>query len=250
MKKILFIILIVLPLMVFSQSNKEILEKYLSTAQAKSSISNRDFNDWIIESEGGSTSSGIQNCYVLQRYQGIEIFRAVSNFAIKSNKVIDVKKRIVEGVSNKVNAIKPSLSVSDALTKAYFYLGIEVNNPFSILENAEQNKFKLTNGIGIEEPVLANLVYHQAKDNKLILAWDFTIHTQKQDHLWSVRIDALTGKMLEKNDFVISCSFDRNKVFSTATDNSLTKYLGMNSNSFLIRQIAKHLLLDGMILTA
>lgn len=223
MKKILLSILIVLPLVVFSQSNKEIIQNYLSTAQAKSSISNRDFNDWIIQSDGGSTSSGIQNCYVIQRYQRIEIFRAVSNFSIKGSKVIDVKKRIVEDVSNKVNATKPSLSVSDALANAYFYLSIEVINPFTILENSERNKFKLSNGLGTEEPVTANLVYHQSTDNKLLLAWDFTIHTRIHDHIWSLRIDALTGKMLEKNDFVISCSFDRNKAFTSITDNSSTK---------------------------
>jgi hypothetical protein len=27
--------------------------------------------------------------------------------------------------------------------------------------------------------------------------------------MWSVRIDALNGKLLEKNDLVISCQFDR-----------------------------------------
>ncbi|MFV8441049.1 T9SS-dependent M36 family metallopeptidase [Flavobacterium sp. LB2P44] len=226
MKKTLLSILIVLPLLVFSQSNKEIIQNYLSTPQAKSSISNRDFNDWIIQSEGGSTSSGIENCYVIQRYEGIEIFRAVSNFSVKSSKVIDVKKRIVEDVSNKVNAKKPSLSVSDALANAYFYLGIKAINPFTVLENSERNRFKLSNGWGTEEPVTANLVYHQAKDNKLILAWDFTIHTRTHDHIWSVRIDALTGKMLEKNDFVISCSFDKNKAYTTKADNSTTKYLG------------------------
>jgi hypothetical protein len=45
----------------------------------------------------------------------------------------------------------------------------------------------------------------------LILAWDFTIYTPSQDHIWSVRIDATDGKLLEKNDFVISCSFDHSK---------------------------------------
>jgi hypothetical protein len=226
MKKILLYLTIAVPFLVFSQSHKEIIKNYLNTPQAKIKISNRDFNDWIIQSDGGSTSSGIQNCYVIQRYQGIEIFRAVSNFSIINNKVIDVKKRIVEDISNKVNAKKPSLSVLDALVKAYFYLGIEVNNPFAILENSEQNKFKLTNGLGLEEPVVANLVYHHTKENKLILAWDFTIHTQTHDHLWSVRIDALTGKMLEKNDFVISCSFDRDKTYATITNDLSTKNSG------------------------
>lgn len=213
MKKIILSILYLLPLFVFSQSNKEIILNYLKTPTAKSSISNRDFTDWSIQSEG-STSTGIKNCYVVQRYQGIEIFRAVSNFSIKSSKVIDVQKRIVDGVSNKVNATVPSLSVLDALTKAHFQLGIAVKHQFTVLENLELNKYKISNGIGTDEPVSANLVYHQANENKLILAWDFTIHTSNHDHLWSVRVDALNGKILEKNDLIISCSFDQTKAHS------------------------------------
>ena len=225
MKKIILFILYLIPLFVFSQSNKEIIQNYLSTPTVKTSISNRDFNDWVIQSEGGSTSTGIKNCYVIQRYQGIEIFRAVSNFSIKNSKVIDVQKRIVVGVSDKVNATSPSLSVIDALTKAHFQLGIAVKNHFTVSKHLELNKFKISNGLGNGEPVSANLVYHQSAENKLILAWDFTIHTSSHDHIWSVRIDAITGKILEKNDLVISCSFDQGKAHSV-TSNAIEMHSG------------------------
>jgi hypothetical protein len=55
------------------------------------SVSNSDFNDWAIQSDGGTTTSGIENCYVVQRYKGIEIFRAVSNFSIKNIEVVGVQ---------------------------------------------------------------------------------------------------------------------------------------------------------------
>jgi hypothetical protein len=115
--------------------------------------------------------------------------------------------------------------------KAYFQLGITVKDKLDVIENLGSNKFKLSNGLGIEEPVIANLVYHQESDNKLILAWDFNIHTSVHDHLWSVRIDALNGKLLEKNDLVISCNFDRNKVYSS------TKDLSIINNDITYKQI-------------
>jgi hypothetical protein len=31
-----------------------------------------------------------------------------------------------------------------------------------------------------------------------MLAWDLIVETAKHDHLWSVRIDALNGQLLEK----------------------------------------------------
>lgn len=215
MKKNLLYIIFILPLVVFSQSNKEIIQNYLNSPNSRSSVSKTDFKDWTIESEGSVTTSGIENCYVVQRYNGIEIFRAVSNFSIKNKQVIDFKNRTVADVSKKINASSPSLSVTDALAKAYFQLGITPKEKFTVLETVKTNKYKISNGLRITEPVTANLVYHQESDNKLILAWDFTIHTSVHDHLWSVRIDALNGKLLEKNDLVISCSFHKEAVSKT-----------------------------------
>jgi hypothetical protein len=223
---VILFILFLLPFFVFSQSNKEVIQQYLTSPSAKSIILNRDFNDWLIQSEGGTTSTGVKNCYVIQRYQGIEIFRAVSNFSLKNDKVIDVQKRIVEKVSQKVNTTIPTLLATEALTKAYFYLGITANTSFAVLKESGLNKFKIINSLGTDEPINAALVYHQANDNKLVLAWDFTIHTPTHDHLWSVRIDALNGQMLEKNDLVISCSFDKNQNLSS-TVYSLKENLGV-----------------------
>jgi hypothetical protein len=47
---------------------------------------------WAIQSDGGTTTSGIEIMHVVQRYKGIEIFRAVSNFSIKNIEVVGVQK--------------------------------------------------------------------------------------------------------------------------------------------------------------
>ena len=39
------------------------------------------------------------------------------------------------------------------------------------------------------------------------LAWDLNFYTQDYKHLWSVRIDAVDAKLLDKQDWVISCNF-------------------------------------------
>ncbi|MFT5244760.1 MAG: hypothetical protein ACI8QQ_002705 [Psychroserpens sp.] len=224
MKKIALLFVFLTPFFVFPQSNRAVIQRYLSTPSAKINVANSDFNDWVIQSDGAVTTSGIQSCYVVQRYKGIEIFRAVSNFSIKNGEVINVQKRMVVGISKKANTTQPSLTIIDALTEAYVLLGIKTNEAFSILEKIEVNKFKISNGLDIEEPVIANLVFHQADGGNLILAWDFTIYTPSQDHIWSVRIDATDGKLLEKNDFVISCSFDHSKAINHSHDSSLGSF--------------------------
>lgn len=215
MKKITLLILFFIPIISFSQSNVETIQRYLNSKSAKLDLSNADVKDWIIESEASSTNTKINNCYVLQRYQGIEIFRALSNFSIKEGQVVNVGNRFVSNLSKKVNATKPSLSVLNALAKTYSKLGITATAPFIILEKTGQYKFKISNGLSIEEPVSANLVYHLTKENTLKLAWNFTINTPTHNHIWSVRIDALNGEILEKKDFNISCNFDINGSYTS-----------------------------------
>jgi hypothetical protein len=214
MKKITLLTFLLISLISFSQSNKQVIQNYLNTHNAKSGLSKNDLQDWVIQSEGNSDGGKIEVCYVIQRYNGIEIFRGISNFAIKNKEVINSQKNFIVGISGKVNTTTPKLSATDAMAKAYFSLGIINTDAFRIIEKNGSNKFKISNGIGLEDPVLANLVYHQAKSGSLILAWDLTINTPEQDHIWSVRIDATSGKILEKNDLVISCSFDKEVVYN------------------------------------
>lgn len=222
MKKIILVSFLLFSSVSFSQSNKEVIQNYLNSNTSKFGLSKNDVQDWTIQSEATSTSTKIDNCYVIQRYNGIEIFRAVSNFAIKDKKVINTQKKFISNVSRKVNGVIPTLSAADALSKAYFLLGITNPNSFSKTEKIGNYKYKISNSTALEEPIKATLVYHQADNKNLILAWDFTIETPDRDHMWSVRLDALNGKLLEKNDLVISCAFDEQFASSFAAEKAVS----------------------------
>ncbi len=222
MKKITLIAFLFISVVSFSQTNKQVIQNYLNSNTAKFGLSKNDIQEWIIQSEGNSSSTKIESCYVIQTYNGIEIFRAVSNFSIKDKQVINTQNKFISNVSRKVNAEKPSLSATDALSRAYSQLGIANTNSASVLEKVSQYKYKISNKLTNHEPTEVSLVYHQSAENNLILAWDLTVETPTHDHMWSVRIDALTGVLLEKNDLVISCQFDRSSAFSSdESDTSL-----------------------------
>jgi hypothetical protein len=75
-----------------------------------------------IQSEATSSATNIDNCYVIQTYNGIEIFRAVSNFAIKDKRVINTQNKFIANVSWKINTAYPLISATEALFKAYLQL--------------------------------------------------------------------------------------------------------------------------------
>jgi hypothetical protein len=210
MKKSLLLFALMVSLLGFSQTSKQKIQSRLNTDMTKFGLTSKDVSDWVVESEVTSEGTKITNYYIVQRYQGIEIFNAQSNISMKNGNVIDIGNNFVKNIDKKVNAIAPSLSVLEAIASAYSRLGINAPAKFSIVETVATNSFKLSDGIQ-EDFINAKLVYQSTKDNKLKLAWAFEFYSPDGKHLWSIRIDALNGTILEKKDLVVSCNFGKAK---------------------------------------
>jgi hypothetical protein len=82
-----------------------------------------DVQDWC--KRGSLTTTAINNCYVIQRYN-VEIYRAISNFSIKEGQVMVQNDLSLIYLESKYN--KPSLSVTNALVKAYALLGYRLSS--------------------------------------------------------------------------------------------------------------------------
>ncbi|RZJ66577.1 MAG: T9SS type A sorting domain-containing protein [Flavobacterium sp.] len=222
MKKITSALVFLLPLLGFSQEAEQKIQAYLEANRSKFGLTAQDVSDWTVESKTNSETTKIDNYFIKQRYNGTDIFRAVSNIWIKNGIVINGGENLVVNVSQKVNATAPSIPVLEALAAAETHLKLAAQ-PHMISETISPKNFVIVNGD--LDPITAELVYQQMENNTLRLAWDFTIDVPGHSHLWSVRIDALDGKILEKNDLVISCDFTHKHDFASTEkyDASFTK---------------------------
>jgi hypothetical protein len=189
---------------VHSQSNNEKIQKYLDDNTQKLQLTNQDTHDWILENVTSSETTKIDNCYVKQSHQGIEIQQSYLYFWIKNGEIINTPEGFLSNVASKVNTTRPTLSVTEAFTHALNQLG-EPTFDTNIVAT-DVNKYKLSNGNLTEDPINAKLVYFLTPENTLRLAWSYEFYTQNTDHLWNVQIDAINGKILQKRDLVIHCS--------------------------------------------
>jgi hypothetical protein len=212
MKKIVLLFALLIFGTGFSQSNKQKIQSRLNTEMKKFGLTSIDVSDWVVESEVSSEGTKITNYYIVQRYQGIEIFNAQSNISMKDGNVIDIGNNFVKNINMKANAIAPSLSVLEAITSAYSRLGIIAPAKFSVVETINDKSFRLSDGIQ-EDLISAKLVYQSTKENKLKLAWAFQFYSPDGKHLWDLRIDALNGVILEKHDLVVSCNFGKSNQY-------------------------------------
>lgn len=208
MKSLLLIFLAFITVSASAQ-HEDIIQEYLNNNYNALQVNQSDVLDWFVESNTFSKSTKITNYYVKQRYHGIELYHAQSNFSIKNNSIFKVANRFESDLQNRINTTFPTITVFQALEMAYGHFNIQKTESFILLENIRSNYFKISNGIGLaDEPVFAKLVYQLTENNLLRLAWDFTFYSENYKNLWSVRIDAVNGSVLEKNDLVVNCNFE------------------------------------------
>ncbi|NUY81547.1 T9SS type A sorting domain-containing protein [Flavobacterium sp. MAH-1] len=206
MKKITSALFFLIPLLGISQNAEQKIQAYLDANRSKLGLSAQDVSDWVVDGKLNSESTGIDNYFVKQRFNGTEVFASSSNFWIKNGQVINVAgENFVANLSQKINTVNPQLDVLQALASGLSGLGIQ-SRAHTVVETISPKNFVISND-GLE-PITAELVYQVTPDGNLRLAWDFTIETKGHHHVWSIRVDAVSGTILAQNDMVVSCNFD------------------------------------------
>lgn len=205
MKKTYFFIALLFSLLSFAQNEKDKIQSYMNSHLSELNLTQQDVSDWVIKSKATSKSTKITNYHIQQKCNGIAIFNALSNVWIKNNEVIHIGNRFIKNAQQKTNTTLSQLSVLEALTSAKNQLQINSTHDFRIVQAINNHTFIISNEPKAE-PIKAQLVY-QKQNDQLILAWDFFIDVPKQNHMWSVRINANNGQIIDQNDLIISCNF-------------------------------------------
>ncbi len=207
MKKALYLLAFLTVNFSFAQDYEGVIDSYLTTNRSQLGLQIQDIKDVKVNTMSFSKSMNLDNVYVTQHYQEVEIFNSISSFAIKNNSVVNANLSFIENLSEKINLINPSISASNAIINAANALGIQNPSNLSLLETISNNSFVYSNGNISLENIPVKLIFQPTQNNKLRLAWDLSIYLLDASHYFSVRIDAITGELLDQNDWVVNCSF-------------------------------------------
>ena len=208
---------------VFGQDFSSSIKTYLNSNQSELSLQSQDIEDIVIDKHSYSKSMDVENVYVVQQYQGIEIFNSVSSFTIKNGQVKNASLSFSKDVSQKVNTTTPAIFAATAIGNAALELGINSPTNLELLETVSVNSFIYSNGSISLENIPVKLVFQKMEDGSLQLAWDLSIYVLDASHYYSVRVDAVTGSVINLGDWVVSCSFGehKNNSDSSHTENSV-----------------------------
>ena len=206
MKKWLYIVLLI-PSWLFAQVNKEQIQTYLKEQIKVLKLDAADISQWEITGKTTSKTTGITTVYIQQYHQNLPVFNAISSVWIKNNTVISIKSRFVARCSSIANSATPKITAGDGLQLAQSKLNPDTKEVSILLKNLGNQTYLFSN-TPKADPIKAQLVYFLTPTNNLKLAWDYYIDVPKDNHMWSIRIDALTGEILDQKDFMVACNFE------------------------------------------
>ncbi|AXT51567.1 T9SS C-terminal target domain-containing protein [Aquimarina sp. BL5] len=213
-----------------NQDNVSVIKDYLVT----SGMDQKDVSDLEIQSQSFSKSMNLTNVYVVQTYNGIPIKNTIGNFAVKNGKVVHFSGKLINDLQSKVNTVSAQLSATNAVQKAAIALNLTDVGNATIINKSSNSKFTVSKSNVSVDEIPVELIY-EFKDDQLLLSWDLSIHAKDGENWYSVRIDANSGEMISKDNWMTKCTFDHNtsikKKTNTKANTNKTHSFGFGFNS-------------------
>ena len=194
-----------------SGSPREIALGHLGNIRNFHSLKAADLAGMGVRDEYRSGRTGTSHVYLQQRVNGLEVFGAVAHVNVaKDGSVINSASAFVPDVQGLANDAIASLSASDALRAALDHLGIATKHLPAVKQAAVGMDHYTLYDKGtlsiLDIPV--RLIYQpDGKRKSVRLAWSVEIYEPGAQHWWNMRIDAETGEIIGRNDYVIHDSF-------------------------------------------
>jgi hypothetical protein len=222
-----------------AQDFSGVIDSYFNENRSQFGLNAQDVSDIHIYNQHFSNSTRVNHVYSVQRYQGVEVFNAIANFAIANNNDIKhLENGFIPQLSQKVNSTSPSITPDQAIFQAASHLGLNARSGLQLIESPEANKYIYTAGAISQENINVKLVLQPNEEqNVLRLAWDLDIYILDGSHWYSVRIDAQNGQLLDTHDWVTSCNFgeahltEHNRAASKIIQKSILEYNASNLGS-------------------
>ena len=193
-----------------TQTPLDIALRNLEEAKENSKLVDSDISDMIVTDQHQSSLSGATFVYLMQRHNGIEIYNAIYNVTIsKEGNVAYAGNKLIDNISQKVNTTQPTLNADEALKFALTHLGSTTTETFIQKERVNDKKFIFEKGTFSHNDVPVQLKYQLMEDGNLRLAWDMSIDYKGGNDYWSLRVDAVTGEVINKNSWTVHCSIGK-----------------------------------------
>ena len=167
-----------------------------------------DLAGLVVKDDFRTAHNGMHHLFARQRWQGIEVWNGdIAVHTDANGKVIALNNGAWSRMAKRVNATVPTINAQSALQRVLQWDKQRMRVPAQTAFDAELNTYTYdgTDFNGTAPQVQLVLL---PQEQRLLLAWNVNYYEPGGAHWWNVRVDAITGKELERNDWVSACGFD------------------------------------------
>ncbi len=209
----LMMLWLVMPLGAQVRTKADLAKQLLQSKSADERPADVELATMKVSSESFSKKSGLTHVYFQQHIGEIPVHGAILNAHVtKNDELLTFSSRFVPLDATKRQAnVVPKLTPEQALHAALAALNIK-DKGLLIQKSTSNGPLRETvfdKGIVAAEDIKVQLIYQPVENHKqqVRLAWQVEIYTRDHQNWWLARMDAETGELLDKNNYVVSCDF-------------------------------------------
>ncbi|HLL46789.1 MAG TPA: M36 family metallopeptidase, partial [Longimicrobiaceae bacterium] len=154
--------------------------------------------------------SGITNIYLRQTHKGLPVYNAQLQINVDGEgRILSVHSDFLPSLETSIAGVEPRIGAEQAVASIAKHLGVR-------LERAPKS-LKAQPGVGqrtrveveglSREPIDAQLAVLPVRRGEARLVWHFQVHTPDQQHDYDVTVDAQTGEVWTRFDWVASDTY-------------------------------------------
>ncbi|AYA37510.1 T9SS C-terminal target domain-containing protein [Hymenobacter oligotrophus] len=179
--------------------------EYLNARRTKLGLTEADLRNPAVPSEYTDAHNGATHLYLRQRHQGVEIYGAVTEVHFDRNgKVVASHNGFVPNAASHARSTRPALSPEQAVAAAARALNMPAPQGLRLVKEGTATEGMMFSEGGISlEKIPVKLMYFRQPNGELALTWNVTLYPLDAEHYWDARIDASTGQLLDRTDFVV-----------------------------------------------
>ncbi len=190
----------------YGQNNQALIQKALNEKASTYNLSAKDVQKWEITDSHQDKNSKISYYYLTQKHDGLLLHNAIAVVVVKDQKAFVSTNRFVSKLDQKVKTTTASIAPKNAILTGARALGLSASGKVIQKDKKGENHYIFdAKGISKEE-INLRLKLFKTNEKTVRAVWDLDIYELDKTHWWSIRIDAQTGTLLDKVDWVSNCN--------------------------------------------
>lgn len=188
----------------------QICQEYLMEKRRQKGLSEEDLSDMVVTNRFTNKHNRVTHLYFKQRHLGLDVHGANYSAAVDAEgRIIFEDDTLMRATSQRRNRVAASITAEQALRAAAKNLELDSNAEVHSRAVAGGRQRETTFSVPAisRDEVTVKLSYVVVSVADLRLAWEMVIRTPDGRHWWHVFIDAESGQMLEKINWIVRDSY-------------------------------------------